>query len=65
MHSAIKPNTSGMAAIIGKNDDFIDNIINNNNLDIQIANDNSPLQVVVSGLIKDINSAEKVFISKG
>jgi malonyl CoA-acyl carrier protein transacylase len=65
MNSAIKPNTSGMAAIIGKNSDFIESIISNNNLDIQIANDNSPLQVVVSGLLSDINSAEKVFLSEG
>ena len=27
MHSSIEPNVSGMAAIIGKNADFIDNVI--------------------------------------
>jgi proline racemase len=26
MHSSIKPNVSGMAAIIGKNADFIDDV---------------------------------------
>ena len=65
MNSALKPNTSGMAAVIGKNAYFIKNIIENNNLDIQIANDNSPMQVVVSGLIENINYAEKYFISSG
>ena len=65
MHSAIDPNTSGMAALIGKNAEFIDYIITNNNLDIVIANDNSPMQVVVSGLVDQINKAEKIFISNG
>ena len=65
MHSSIEPNLSGMAAIIGKNADFIDGVIKKNNLQIVIANDNSPLQVVVSGLIKDINSSEKTFIQNG
>ena len=65
MNSAIKPNLSGMAAIIGKNANFVDELIKNNNLNIEIANDNSPMQVVVSGLIEDINSSEKVFTSNG
>ena len=65
MHSAIDPNTSGMAALIGKNAEFIDYIITNNNLDIVIANDNSPMQVVVSCLVDQIDKAEKVFISNG
>ena len=65
MHSAIEPNSSGMAAIIGKNANEIDQIISENNLDLVIANDNSPMQVVVSGLIKNINDAKSIFISKG
>ena len=65
MHSSIKPNVSGMAAIIGKNADFIDDVINKNNLKIVIANDNSPMQVVVSGLIEDINISEQVFSENG
>ena len=65
MHSSIEPNVSGMAAIIGKNAEFIDDVINKNNLKIVIANDNSPMQVVVSGLIEDINSSEQVFSQKG
>ena len=65
MHSSIEPNISGMAAIIGKNADFIDDVINKNNLKIVIANDNSPMQVVVSGLIEDINNSERVFSENG
>jgi [acyl-carrier-protein] S-malonyltransferase len=65
MHSSIEPNVSGMAAIIGKNADFIDDLIDKNNLKIVIANDNSPMQVVVSGLIDDINSSEQVFSENG
>ena len=65
MHSSIEPNVSGMAAIIGKNADFIDDVIKKNNLQIVIANDNSPTQVVVSGLIKDINNSEQTFSENG
>jgi [acyl-carrier-protein] S-malonyltransferase len=65
MHSSIEPNVSGMAAIIGRNADFIEDVINKNNLKIVIANDNSPMQVVVSGLIDDINSSEQVFSENG
>ena len=65
MHSSIQPNVSGMAAIIGKNADFIDDIIKKNNLKVVIANDNSPMQVVISGLIEDIISSEQVFFEKG
>jgi len=65
MHSAIKPNYSGMAAIIGKDANSIEEIIKNKNLNIEIANDNSPMQVVVSGLKDDINNAKEHFISEG
>ena len=65
MHSSIEPNISGMAAVIGKNADFIDDVIKKNNLQIVIANDNSPMQVVVSGLIDDISSSEKIFSENG
>ncbi len=65
MHSSIKPNVSGMAAIIGKNADFIDDLIKKNNLKLLIANDNSPMQVVVSGLIEDIISSERLFSENG
>ncbi len=65
MHSSIEPNVSGMAAIIGKDADFIDEVIKKNNLQIVIANDNSPMQVVVSGLVEEISSSEKIFSENG
>ncbi len=65
MNSAIEPNKSGMAAIIGKNSEFVDQIISTNKLNIEIANDNSPIQVVVSGLIDDVNKAKETFIKAG
>jgi len=65
MHSSIEPNISGMAAIIGKNAEFIDEVIKKNNMQIVIANDNSPMQVVVSGLKEDINSSEQIFSEHG
>ena len=34
MHSSIAPNVSGMAAIIGKSSDFIDDVIKKNNLNV-------------------------------
>ncbi len=65
MNSAIEPNISGMAAIIGKNANDIEDIIKTKNLNIEIANDNSPIQVVVSGLMNDIDSAKNIFVSSG
>ncbi len=65
MNSSIKPNISGMAALIGKDAKFIDEIIKKNKLNLEIANDNSPVQVVVSGLIEDLNLAEDCFLSEG
>ncbi len=65
MNSAIAPNTSGMAAILGKNCEFIENVIKKHNLNIEVANDNSPMQVVVSGLMKDISLSENIFLNEG
>lgn len=65
MNSAIQPNKSGMAAIIGKNAFLVDKIIKDNALDIQIANDNSPMQVVVSGIIEEINNSQNIFLNNG
>ena len=54
-----------MATLIGLNCDKIDDVIKKNNLAIEIANDNSPGQVVISGLDKDIINSEKIFMSQG
>ena len=63
MDNAVKPNTSGMAALIGNDSDYINKIIKDNKLNVEIANDNSPLQVVISGSIKNILASEKIFLN--
>ena len=65
MQNAYEPNKSSMAAIIGINCNLVENIINQNNLKLQVANDNSPLQVVISGLKNDLLKSEAVFESNG
>ena len=62
MNNAVAPNETGMAALIGKNSDYINKIINDNNLSLQIANDNSPIQIVVSGSKKEILSSKNIFL---
>ena len=62
MDNAIEPNTSGMAALIGNDSEYISKIIKNNKLNVEIANDNSPLQVVISGSLKNILSSEEIFL---
>lgn len=52
----------GMAAVIGLNEAEIAEILQANQLQqIDIANYNSPLQIVISGRSDDITSAERVF----
>ena len=62
MQNAFKPNESGMAAILGLNKDIVEKIINENNLSIEIANDNSPIQIVVSGIKKNLLYSENFFL---
>jgi len=61
MQNAYEPNKSGMAAVIGLDCNAVDKIILNNSLDVEIANDNSPQQIVISGKIDDINRSEEFF----
>ena len=65
MNSAIEPNTTNMAALIGLNCEDIFNIIKNNNVNVEIANDNSPLQIVISGSNHDIENSKQIFLSNG
>ena len=62
MNTAITPNETGMAALIGKDCDYIQNLINKNKLNLQIANDNSPMQIVISGNINEINHSKDFFL---
>ena len=65
MNSAIEPNTTTMAALIGLNCKDVEQIIKNNNVDVEIANDNSPIQTVISGSNNDIDNSEKIFLFNG
>ena len=65
MHRAINPNESGMVALIGLDSISIQNIIDEVNLDVQIANDNSPIQVVISGMINNIDKSRDIFLKNG
>ena len=62
MNNAVKPNKSGMAALIGKDSNYIQQVIEKNNINLEIANDNSPIQVVVSGDIEDIKKNKELFL---
>ena len=62
MNNAVKPNKSGMAALIGKDSNYIQQVIEKNNINLEIANDNSPIQVVVSGNIEDIKKNKELFL---
>ena len=63
MNNAVKPNETGMAALIGKDANFVQKIIDENKLDVEIANDNSPMQIVISGLKDDILKYKDIFLS--
>ena len=63
MNNAIEPNKTGMAAIIGTDAKTIEDIINKNDINLEIANDNSPIQVVVSGDTNEINDKKELFIN--
>ena len=65
MQNAYESNQSGMAAIIGINCEKAENIIKKNNLKVEIANDNSPIQIVISGVKTDLLYSEKIFKDNG
>ena len=63
MQDSIPPNETGMAALIGKNYNDVKKIIDENSLNLEIANDNSNIQIVISGSINEINNSEKFFLN--
>ncbi len=65
MQNAFEPNLSAMAAIIGLNCDNVNNIIHDHKLDLSIANDNSPQQIVISGIKKELINSEEIFKKSG
>ena len=64
MNIAVSPNKTGMAALIGLPANEIQKIIDTNNLTLEIANDNSEIQIVVSGDIEDLNKSKDLFLKK-
>jgi len=65
MQNAYEPNKTCMAAIIGINSVIAEKIINQNKLNVEIANDNSPTQIVISGIKDDILNSENFFKEGG
>ena len=63
MNNAIKPNETGMAALIGGDSNYVQKIIEDNNLNLEIANDNSPMQIVISGEKKEIDKNKSLFLN--
>ncbi len=63
MHNAVAPNITGMAALIGKDSNYIQNIIEQNNLNLEIANDNSPIQIVISGTKEELIKNKDLFLN--
>ena len=63
MNNAIPPNETGMAALIGKDSSLIQKIIEDNNLNIEIANDNSPIQIVISGGKDELSKSKNYFLN--
>jgi len=62
MNNAVPPNETGMAALIGKDSHQVQKIINTNKLDIEIANDNSNMQIVISGSKDSIIKSKEIFL---
>ncbi len=66
MQNAIPKGAGGMLAILGSNVENIEKILNENikNFTVEIANDNSEGQIVVSGKIKDLTELIEILKSK-
>ena len=65
MNNTIESNTTGMAALIGKDAKNIQSIIDQKNINLQIANDNSPIQVVLSGEMDELIKNKDLFLNHG
>jgi len=56
---------TGMAALIGKDSNYVQKIIDDNAFDLEIANDNSPMQIVISGSKKELDESKDTFLDTG
>ena len=52
-----------MAALIGLSANEVEKIIESNNLKLEIANDNSEIQIVISGEIKQLENSKDLFLT--
>ena len=62
MSNSAPPNKTGMAALIGQNANKVYEIINENKLNLEIANDNSQIQIVISGNINELEKSKDIFL---
>ncbi len=62
MNNAVEPNKTGMVALIGKDSSYVQKLIDENNINLEIANDNSPMQLVLSGSLEDIDKSKDIFL---
>ena len=66
MQTAVPEGEGGMVAVLGSNIEVIEKILQDNqsNIDVQIANDNSEGQIVLSGKLNDLVKLIEIFKSK-
>ena len=66
MQTAVPEGEGGMVAVLGSNIEIIEKILQDNqsNFDVQIANDNSEGQIVLSGKLNDLIKLVEIFKSK-
>jgi len=65
MEAAAKASKGGMAAIIGADEEAINQVIDSVDGYVSIANYNNPKQKVISGEIESLNKAVELFTEKG
>ena len=65
MNNAVSPKETTMAALIGKDSILVQKIIDDNDLNLEIANDNSNIQIVISGDVQEIENSRELFLKNG
>ena len=65
MQEAYPEYKSGMAAVIGLDCQSLEKIIEKNLINVEVANDNTPRQVVISGIMDNLKKSEEILIKNG
>ena len=65
MQNAYPENQSGMAAVLGLDFKIIESVIKEAQLNIEVANDNAPGQIVISGIVENLKNAENILHKNG